>query len=422
MFNSARLLVVALAFASGALGSVMPRAADKAPSAGAAYFIIDDPAQKLVALNIAADGTVGPSARVFNAGGTGVRAVHVTPPGKPPVLFSPGPDPLFTQGSVRVNEKARILVTVNPGSNTVSLFGINAQDPTKLTPIGKPVNSGGEFPNSVVINSKGTVTCVLNGGKVNGVNCFDIHPIIGLTPKPNTRRLMNVNQTTPPSGPLGSLSSVVFSPDESILFAVTKGFDATTNGYVAAWKVAHDGSLSKDFVKSLPDTAGRVPFTLFNIPGSNAYLAADPTVGFLTFDFGNSSSLSATATSFEIPNQILNCWVAYSSKSGNFYVIDPALSIINEVHYDSKLKPTLVKQYQQLTNSDTLDSEVAIVNNHAYLYVLQPNATAVTVLSVDRPASASHVQTFNLTPALKAAGLASWDKLNFQGMATFLKN
>ena len=158
-------------------------------------------------------------------------------------------------------------------------------------------------------------------------------------------------------------------------------------GYVAAWKVAHDGSLSKDFVKSLPDTAGRVPFTLFNIPGSNAYLAADPTVGFLTFDFGNSSSLSATATSFEIPNQILNCWVAYSSKSGNFYVIDPALSIINEVHYDSKLKPTLVKvrilafifysfcsksfqQYQQLTNSDTLDSEVAIVNNHAYVIIV----------------------------------------------------
>jgi len=425
MFNSTRLLLLALAFASGAAASAsaMPRASDNIPGAGAAYFIVDDPSQSVVSLNIASDGTVGPFARVFSSGGVGERATHVPPgQGKPASFFSPGPDPLFTQGSVVVNQEAKILVTISPGSNTISLFSIDAEDPTKLTHVGKPVNSGGEFPNSVVINSKGTTVCVLNGGAVNGVNCFTVHPVLGLVPKPNTQRFLNVTQTTPPTGPLGSLSTIVFSPDEKKLLVAVKGLDATTNGFVAAWSIASDGSLSKDHVKSFPDDAGRVPFTLVNIPGTNAYVSADPTVGFITWDFGNSTSLSATGVSTTVPNQILACWTAYSSKSGNFYIIDPIASTISEVHFDAKLNPTIVKQYPQIPNSATLDSFVSIVGNHAYLYVLQPLTTSVTVLSVDRPGSASHVQTFNLTSPLKGAGLSTWNNLNFQGMATFIRD
>ncbi|PPQ96211.1 hypothetical protein CVT26_005616 [Gymnopilus dilepis] len=417
MFEFGRLLL-ALACVSVAAGSIMPRGVS---TAGAAYFIIDDPAQKVVAVNVGSDGSLGPFARVFDAGGVGQRVTHVTPPGAPPVLFSPGPDPLFGQGSVRVHQEAGILVTINPGSSTVALFKINPQDPTKLTLVGKPAKSGGEFPSSVTINSKGTVACVLNGGVINGVSCFDIHPSTGLALKPNTQRFLNISQTTPPVGPLGTVSSITFSADDSKLLCVVKGVDANTNGYLATWAVNHDGSLSKNFVKSFPSNAGSVPFTIFNIPKTDAYIAVDPSIGFITYNFKNSSSLSASSITTPIPNQILNCWVAYSPKSGNFYIIDPALSLVNEVHYDAKLNPTLVKQYPQLPSSDTLDSNVAVINNHAYLYVLQPNATSISVLSVDRPGAATHIQTFNLTSALKSAGLASWNRLNFQGMANFVR-
>ncbi|PPR05312.1 hypothetical protein CVT26_011571 [Gymnopilus dilepis] len=420
MFNFGRLFLLALACVSGVSASAMPRALTPA---GAAYFIIDDPAQKVVAVNVESDGSLGPFARVFDAGGAGQRVTHVTPPGAPPVLFSPGPDPLFGQGSVRVHQQAGILVTINPGSSTVALFKINSQDPTKLTLVGKPVSSGGQFPSSVTINKKGTVACVLNGGVVNGVSCFDIHPT-GLVPKPNTQRFFkDITQTTPPVGPLGTVSTLIFSDDEKALLCLVKAVDGNTNGYLAAWAINPDGSLSNDYVKSYPSNGGSVPFALEHIPNSSAYIAVDPSIGFVTFDFKNSSSLAATtAVTTPIPNQILNCWVSYSPKSGNFYITDPALSLVNEVHYDANLNPTLVKQYQQLPTSDTLDSNVAVINNHAYLYVLQPNATSITVLSVDKPGAASHVQTFNLTPALKAAGLASWNRLNFQGMANFIRH
>jgi hypothetical protein len=55
------------------------------------------------------------------------------------------------------------------GSNTVSLFSINPEDPAKLRLIGKPQKTGGEFPMSLAFNKAGNQLCVLNGGKVNGV-------------------------------------------------------------------------------------------------------------------------------------------------------------------------------------------------------------------------------------------------------------
>ena len=116
------------------------------------------------------------------------------------------------------------------------------------------------------------------------------------------------------------------------------------SGYLAAWAINPDGSLSNDYVKSYPSNGGSVPFALEHIPNSSAYIAVDPSIGFVTFDFKNSSSLAATsAVTTPIPNQILNCWVSYSPKSGNFYITDPALSLVNEVHYDANLNPTLVK-------------------------------------------------------------------------------
>lgn len=62
-----------------------------------------------------------------------------------------------------------ILLLKQPGSNTLSMFSINPNTPSKLTMVGNPVSSEGEFPMSVAINAKATMVCVLNGGAVDGV-------------------------------------------------------------------------------------------------------------------------------------------------------------------------------------------------------------------------------------------------------------
>lgn len=56
-----------------------------------------------------------------------------------------------------------------PGSNTLTLFSINEQNPVDISVIGQPQSTEGEFPISVAFNKDGSKACVLNGGQVNNV-------------------------------------------------------------------------------------------------------------------------------------------------------------------------------------------------------------------------------------------------------------
>lgn len=122
--------------------------------------------------------------------------------------------------------------------------------PSGLTRAGLPVHSGGEFPVSIAFNekvrftshsrtyhpAKGTLLCALNGGKVSGVLCYSVHPTRGLTVISNTQRTLYLNQTTPATGPPGtvSTSTISFSDDGKHLIAVIKG-TAPTSQYLAVW-------------------------------------------------------------------------------------------------------------------------------------------------------------------------------------------
>ena len=101
-----------------------------------------------------------------------------------------GPDALFSQGAIKASAKGQVLATVNvglrgrlcnpdahrislqAGSNTISLFSINPKTPTEISLIGNPIGSSGEFPMSLAFNADGTRLCTLNGGAVNGVAQF----------------------------------------------------------------------------------------------------------------------------------------------------------------------------------------------------------------------------------------------------------
>ena len=77
---------------------------------------------------------------------------------------------------MQVNQETGRLAVVNAGSNTIQMYNIDPKNPTKLTPIGSAVPSGGDFPESIAINNAGDQLCVLNGGlesNVQYVTCDD---------------------------------------------------------------------------------------------------------------------------------------------------------------------------------------------------------------------------------------------------------
>ena len=288
---------------------------------------------------------------------------------------------------------------IQAGSNTISLFSIDPSAPTNINKIGNPVSSEGEFPISLAFNADGSQLCTLNGGTVNNVmcvifaesvaptnlfdirhtSCYTVDKKAGLKAIPNTLRSLGLNQTTPATGPAGSASHVIFSEDGKQLFASVKGTPPSTPGFIAAFDVQEDGTLSSDF-KSIPaPSGGLLPFSMSVIPGKNALLVTDPGVGFDIIDLaGNSSS------AVKIDGQSATCWSSFSKKTGNLYLTDIGTSIVTEVEVDDNLNAKIVKvrilvdlpsrlrvliiivlqQYNQTAGSATIDNDIATIGSN----------------------------------------------------------
>ncbi|KAK7692236.1 hypothetical protein QCA50_003861 [Cerrena zonata] len=328
--------------------------------AGALYFINNDPSGNFVIVGeIQSNGAVVPN-RAVATGGKGAHGVS------DPI----GPDPLFSQGAIKATSSGKMLATVNPGDNTISLFSVDPKNPVDIKMIGQPVNSGGEFPVSVAFNKDGNVLCALNGGKVNGVQCFSASSK-GLEVINNSQRSLGLNQTTPANGPPNTPSHVIFNEAGDKLVASVKGTPPADAGFIAVWDVAKDGSLSTDFTKITAPAGGLLPFSMTNINGMNAILATDAGVGFDIFDLstvkntqdkGNQTSSKNSATA--INGQKATCWSSFSAKTGSFYLTDVGTSTITEVSVDKSLKGKIVKQFPQANNSATIDNDVATIGKH----------------------------------------------------------
>ncbi|EMD33526.1 hypothetical protein CERSUDRAFT_126221 [Gelatoporia subvermispora B] len=400
---------------------------------GAAYFMTNEPTGNFViAADIGSDGTL-----------TLNRAVVASGLGSHGVSNPIGPDALFAQGSVKASAAGGILAVVNPGSNTISAFSINPSDPSAITMIGEPVSSEGEFPMSLAVSDSGNMVCVLNGGAVNGVNCFSVNKQSGLVSMPNSFRSLELNQTTPPSGPPGSTSHIVFSEDGSQLIASVKGIPPTP-GFIAVWDIDSNGSLSPNFTSIAPQPTGALPFSMTVVPGENALLVTDPGVGFDIFDLSAQPDTNGTAagksSAVPIDGQSATCWSSFSNKMGNFYLTDIGTGIVTEVNVDNNLKGSIVQvwapaipqrttelaqltaalqQYPQGNGTATIDNDVATVNGNDFLYVLAANATSVHVLSLPAPGQAQLIQTLDFAGPIQAAGLTI-NPNNVQGMTVFV--
>lgn len=380
--------------------------------AGAVYMITNEPSGNFV---VAADINSDGSLTLATATATGGAGQHGN---------AEGPDALFGQGSVKTNANNSMLATVNAGSNTISLFAIDPKNPSSLSAVGQPISSGGEFPQSLAFNAAGDTLCALNGGALDGVQCFSVNST-GLTPKTNTRRNININQTTPATGPAGTASHIIFSEDQKTVFAAVKGNpDANFTGFLAAWDIQDDGSLSEDFTKVELPQGGALPFAISNIAGSKgALFVADAGVGADVFDLSKGVSAAAQSnatTTIPVEGQGAVCWTAFSSKVESFFVSDIKTSLVTEIAVDpSTLNSTVIKQYETQDAAGTIDLEVATVNDKDFLYVNMANATSIAVFALPAQGQAKKTQTLNLANAAKKAGLPI-NGDNVQGMTVFL--
>lgn len=293
------------------------------------------------------------------------------------------------------------------------MLAIDPNDPLCLTMVGQPVAVPGEFPNTVAASAKNKLVCVATTGAVAGVSCASFsHQGIGPM---DTLRSFDIGQSTPPKGPLNTVSQTLFSSDETKLFTMVKG-DPPNNktGFISVFDVEHQrhrpSMLATQGVRSSPNGTA-VLFGTSRIPGSsNSLFATDASFGAAIISVNQSGGATA-AHNQTIDGQMATCWSTISTSTGSAFVTDVGRDRIVEMNLDDA---SIIKEYDLSANRDP--GLIDLASGGKFVYALSAgNGTtnaAITVLDISGgKGAAKQAQRFSL------AGVAS---SSAQGMAVLL--
>ncbi|EED20230.1 conserved hypothetical protein [Talaromyces stipitatus ATCC 10500] len=362
----------------------------EAPSgAKAIYFLTNEHSNSVVAIAVGANGTLSGGVKVAT-GGNGGSTVNSTG-------GSNGPDALGSQSALTVVDN--YLFAVNPGSNTLSMMKIASTDATDLKLIGKPVAVSGQFPVTVAASSKNRLVCVGTTGAQAAISCAS-YTSKGLGSM-STRAVFDLNQTTPPSGPLNGVAHTFFSADETRLFTTVKG-DPTSNktGFVSVLPIENPSA--KDTRSSPNGTA--VLFGASVLPGTSNIFVTDASFGAGIFHVNPSTNDVSLVSKAAIQDQKATCWAAFSKQRGSVFVSDVANNHLVEMSaVDSHIISTV-----NLDNGDPglIDLKVS----GRFVYALSPgNGTTPAAVTVVDSSVGKQIQHFHVSQL--GAGKSS------QGMA-----
>ena len=180
--------------------------------------------------------------------------------------------------------------------------------------------------------------------------CFFVDALVGLIPQPDSFRPLGVQQTTPPGGPAGTVSDILFSEDGKKLIVPIKGSQGQLGSF-ATFTVSPLGQLSKTFTKT--SAQGASPFGAVLVPGKNTMFTVDST---LAVDLLNTDTEDLAHWAIQGGGP---CWVARSPATGSFYLADTGVSKIIEIQLDRNLHPSELNTYTLASGSLPLELTVA---------------------------------------------------------------
>lgn len=338
-------------------------------NARAIYFMTNQDENSIIMLPVQEDGTLT-TGSIIATGGKGASLID-------PMTGEPvQTDTLASQGSVRVIGNS--LFAVNAGSNTLSMFAIDPEDPAKLAPVGQPVETGGDvsilppssspygsflfpypcilsnnqlnllplqFPTSIATSTLLQTICVGHTGLLSGITCAKFDPTSGLSAF-DTLRPFSLNQTNPPTGPLNGIGTTFFNQDSTALITTIKGNPMDPSGafpgFISLFPIdSTTGTIAQTDSRTTPNGTA-VLFGSVIIPDTNTtttILATDASFGSLSIDLPFTSDLTNPSAQLSntvlattnLPNQIATCWAAISPVTDTAFLTDVAVNHLVEV-------------------------------------------------------------------------------------------
>jgi len=367
------LLLVMLAIAPG-----LP-ALSKAETHGStgAVFVMTNAASgnEIVAYGRNADGSLQQGRR-FATGGRGSGGVT---------------DPLASQGSLTLTEDRSLLLAVNAGSGSISVFRVHGD---RLSLVDR-VPCGGAEP--VAVSQHGNLVYVLNAGGTSNVVGFRLDRNGRVKPITNSTKFL----TTSNSGP-GSLS---FSPDGQFLLVTEK----LTNR-IDAFHVQLDGTLGPIVVTT---AVGPGTFAVVFAPNGAALVSETGPAGGNNASAISSYAVVANGTLSPISASVptlgaATCWQAVTPDGRFVYTSNSATSTISgfAIGTDGALTPLPGTVAATLPSGST-NLDTAISSDGKFLYTLDSGTGSVSIFGINGDGS--------LTTLGDAGGLSA--AAGFNGIA-----
>jgi len=244
-------------------------------------------------------------------------------------------DRLASQGSLVYDRAHGLLLAVNAGSNTVSMFSVDG-DTLSLEDV---VPSGGQFPASIAVQQD--LVYVLNSGGTGIVQGFRIEDG-ALTPIAGSARSLGLANTNPPNF-LMSPGQVGFTPDGGQLIVTTKASGST----IDAFEVDQDGLLSPTFVAT--PSATPVPFA-FTFAHGRLVSGEAGTSSVTTYRIERDGAL--TGAESQSDGQTALCWV--ERVHGFFYVSNTGSNTLSSFTLRGG-RPTLLEAVAATTEPGPID-------------------------------------------------------------------
>jgi hypothetical protein len=338
-------------------------------------------------LFVQTDGLTGNQIVVYDRGADGT----LTPAGTYPTdglggkLEGSVVDHLASQGSLTLDRADGLLLAVNAGSNTISVFGAFG-DHLFLR---QTIPSGGVFPVSIAVHNG--LVYVLNaeeGGSVAGFRAFGGR----LVPIAGSVRPLGLNPTATPQF-VNTPGQVAFTPTGSQLIVTTKANGSS----VDVFGVSPSGRLSASpTVNSLP---GAVPFAVSFDAAGHPVISEAGTDALATFELspsGELTQLDALGT-----GQAATCWVVRSGQY--FYASNAGSASLSDFQEGAGSQLTLFGQ--TTTDAGTVDATVP--DGGRYLYVQTGGSGIVDEYSIAPSGALSAIGSVTVPGAVGGEGIVA---------------
>jgi len=286
-------------------------------------------------------------------------------------------DPLASQHSLVTADNGHVLLAVNAGSDTVSVFGV---DGTHLT-LRQAIASDGAFPASIAVHRD--LVYVLNAGGAGNVAGFTLRhgrlrALAGAT------RTLSLGGTNPPNY-LASPGQVGFSPNGRQLVVTTK---ASTSS-IDVFAVGRHGRLSA--TPTTNASATPVPFAFVWGPQGQLVVAEakDSTVSTYSLDAAGTTTLLGSAAD----GQGALCWI--TEARGYYFGSNAGSANVSSFSLNGTGQPVLVG-VGATTQTGTTDSATAA--HGRFLYVENGGAGSVSEFAVSATGQLAGIGTVSGLP------------------------